>query len=443
MHTSAKHPKVQLEVSVLGYAAQGATYRTGVFRMVDNWARGLAVRTDIDLTFTSLLDPRTAIRSLHYLRTNTGFERAFLPTIKGGNFLGQVDSTFLELARARDVGPLKKLLRRSLAQPLARWERGKRLDAAETASTADIFHSTYWPFPDGIRSRAGKTRYVMTFVDLINLVNSDLSTDGGAFFKKVLGTVHAEDFTVSISAATRKDLLSVRPDLDPARSFVAPLAASELFRPVGDKAQLKQALSKWNLQPESYLLSVCTLERRKNLPRLLEAFEAWTSHSRNKDITLVLTGAAGNAMEAIQKQLADMKARDRVRLLGFVDDAELAPLYQGAVAFAYPSLHEGFGLPVLEALQCGAVVVTSDNSSLPEVAGDAAVYCDAKNIDSIVQALDTALGSETVRADLRRRALLQASKFSWEKSVDILAGVYSKAMGVSSVDSTSQRASAR
>jgi glycosyltransferase involved in cell wall biosynthesis len=90
---------------------------------------------------------------------------------------------------------------------------------------------------------------------------------------------------------------------------------------------------------------------------------------------LVLTGASGNAMDSVRSRLAHSKVKDRLLLTGFVDDADLAPLYQGAVAFAYPSLQEGFGLPVLEALQCGAVVVTANNSALPEVGGDAVIYC--------------------------------------------------------------------
>lgn len=413
---------VLLEVSVLGYAANGAAYRTGVFRMVDEWSKQLAAAPNLNLTFTSLLDPRTALRTTRYLRNSDIAHSRFLPELSAAVALGEVDAFYLELSRNRDVSLPKKILRRGLKELLQAWDRSTSLSPS-LVSGPGIFHATYWPLPEGVR-RGSQRRILMTFVDLINLVNAELSTDKGAFFRSVLDTVQTEDFTVSISEATRRDLLSVRPDLDPKRSFVAPLAASDTFCPVGSTALLEERLARWALRPNGYILSVGTLERRKNLPALLEAFEKWVEEVQDKETLLVLTGASGNSLEAIRSRLASSQVRDRVRLLGFVDDKELAPLYEGALVFAYPSLHEGFGLPVLEALSCGAVVVTSDNSSLPEVAGKAAFYCDAKKVDSIVEALKKAAAADSERPALRAAAIQRASEFSWKKSADVLLGIY-------------------
>jgi|GEM_PF-4103041 len=416
------NPKILFEISVLGYAAHGAAYRTGVFRMVDQWARGLAARADLDLLFGSLLDPRTSLRSQYYWSHSPVLsQRPFAPRTAARSLLQQVDHTFLDLARNPGGSLPKKIIRRGLSEVLRQWEKRGEPDVAAVAARAQIFHANFWPFPKAAR-KATDARFLMTFVDLINLVNPELSTDGGAFYREVLDSMQSDDFTVSISEATRQDVLRACPDLDPKKSFVAHLAASPNFRPVDSKPELADLLSKWGLSPDSYILSVCTLEKRKNLDLLIDAFEAWASRGNSKT-RLVLTGASGNAMDSVRNRLANSKVKDRVLLTGFVDDADLAPLYQGAVAFAYPSLQEGFGLPVLEALQCGAVVVTADNSSLPEVGGDAVIYCNAKKKDSIVEALQTAV-SGTGREELQRKALVQASKFSWEKSVQTLADIY-------------------
>jgi glycosyltransferase involved in cell wall biosynthesis len=416
------NPKILFEISVLGYAAHGAAYRTGVFRMVDQWARGLAARQDLDLLFSSLLDARTSLRSQYYWSHSPGLsQRPFAPRTAARSILQQIDHTFLDLARTPGGSVPKKIVRRGLSEVLRFWEKRGGPDIAAVSSQAQIFHANFWPFPKAAR-KATDTRFLMTFVDLINLVNPELSTDGGAFYRGVLDSLQSDDFTVSISEATRQDVLRACPDLDPKKSFVAHLAASPDFRPVDSKHELSKRLSKWSLAPDSYILSVCTLEKRKNLDLLIDAFEAWASRANSKT-RLVLTGASGNAMDSVRNRLAHSKVKDHVLLTGFVDDADLAPLYQGAAAFAYPSLQEGFGLPVLEALQCGAVVVTADNSSLPEVGGDAVIYCDAKKKDSIVEALQTAMDG-TGRAELQRKALVQAGKFSWEKSVQKLAEIY-------------------
>jgi glycosyltransferase involved in cell wall biosynthesis len=421
-------PKVLFEISVLGFAAQSANFRTGVFRMVDAWAKGLAQKseaeTPCDIQFGSFLDARTQPRSHRYWSQTALRQRPFLPNYSGMNARGALDAQLLQLSRTANASLITKIARRGLSEVLQLWDKALPQPAAPSGSF-DIFHSTFWPFPSRptASARSNRTQYLMTFVDLINLVNPKLSTDGGVFFRSVLDTVHRDDFTLSISEATRRDLLSVRPDLDPAKSFVVHLAASEIFQPQSDAALTKAALRKWALEPETYFLSVCTLERRKNIPRLIEAFEAWASRPGNPRFDLVLTGAYGNATEALQAQIAASPVRDRIRLLGFVDDFDLPALYQGSAAFVYPSLHEGFGLPVLEALQCGARVITANNSSLVEVAGQAATYCDATSKDSIIEALQTA-SDGTNRQGWYKKAIQQASKFSWKQSVRRLKEIY-------------------
>ena len=206
-----------------------------------------------------------------------------------------------------------------------------------------------------------------------------------------------------ISEATAADLVELFPRVA-GRTHVVPLAADERFNPDGRRA---------TIDDRRYVLGVGTLEPRKNLTRLVEAFARLPEELR-EDRLLVLVGALGwdtaDTVEALRRHSA------LVRTPGHVDDEELRALYRGAELFAYPSLYEGFGLPVLEAMASGTPVLTSRSSSLPEVAGDAAVYVDPRSTDSIAQGLREALGDPGRLAALAASGLERASRFSWDRT---------------------------
>lgn len=173
-----------------------------------------------------------------------------------------------------------------------------------------------------------------------------------------------------------------------------------------------------------FILSVGTLEPRKNLRLLLRAFEEFGSrHARTE---LLLVGAKGWGNERFEDAIARHPHRDRIRALGFVPDAELARLYRECALFCYPSLLEGFGLPPLEAMACGAPVVCSGTSSLPEVGGDAALYCDPQDTTSLVRALERGFDERAAR---RALSLAQAAKFSWEKCAADTQAAYREILG--------------
>ena len=193
-----------------------------------------------------------------------------------------------------------------------------------------------------------------------------------------------------ISEATRRALLRRFPK---APAEVTLLAAGEGF---ADAAPARR--------DRPYLLSAATLEPRKNLPRLIEAFaQLPDTHD------LVLVGARGWRNAELDAAIA----RHRVEVTGYVSDEELRSLYAGAAAVAYPSLEEGFGFPILEAMTAGAPVLTSDRSSMPEVAGDAAVYCDPTSVESIRDGLLRVLAD---RERLVAAGRARAREFSWERT---------------------------
>jgi alpha-1,3-rhamnosyl/mannosyltransferase len=156
---------------------------------------------------------------------------------------------------------------------------------------------------------------------------------------------------------------------------------------------------------------MATLEPRKNLPRLIEAFAGLPPELRER-FELVMVGARGWALGALDSSLA--RHADSVRALGFVADDDLPAVYAGASLVAYPSLGEGFGLPVLEAMAAGAPVLTSDRSSLPEVGGDAARYVDPTDVRSIRAGLAALLSDPAALGAMREAGRLQAARFGWD-----------------------------
>jgi glycosyltransferase involved in cell wall biosynthesis len=164
---------------------------------------------------------------------------------------------------------------------------------------------------------------------------------------------------------------------------------------------------------------VGAIQTRKNIARLVEAFE-----SVDRSWRLVLAGASGYGAAEIQARIAASPARDRISIPGYVSPAELGALYRQAAIFAFPSLDEGFGMPVLEAMAAGTPVITSNRSALPEVAGDAAMLVDPLNTESLGAALRELTGKEDLRRDLAQRGKARAACFTWEKAVRETWSVY-------------------
>jgi glycosyltransferase involved in cell wall biosynthesis len=170
---------------------------------------------------------------------------------------------------------------------------------------------------------------------------------------------------------------------------------------------------------ERTILSVGAIQKRKNITRLVEAFE-----TVGADWRLVLAGSAGYGSEEILARIAKSPASGRISVLGYVTAEELAGWYARCSIFAFPSLDEGFGMPVLEAMAAGAPVLTSNRSALPEVAGDAALLVDPENGEALEIALRDLTQSEDLRHDLTRRGRLRAQLFTWEKAVRATWDVY-------------------
>ena len=218
-----------------------------------------------------------------------------------------------------------------------------------------------------------------------------------------------------ISHSTRRDLVERYPRAE-SKAGVLPLAADSHFGEEVDPAAIAAARARYDIA-KPYVLAVGTLEPRKNLVRLIEAFRQLPPDLRDER-QLVLVGPTGWHASAISDELA--AGSSDVRTLGYVPDSDLAPLYRGCELFCYPSLYEGFGLPLLEALQSGAPSLASNSSSLPEIGAGAAVYADPESTADIARNLESLLRSPERRAELASAGPERARAYSWEATATTL-----------------------
>jgi glycosyltransferase involved in cell wall biosynthesis len=210
------------------------------------------------------------------------------------------------------------------------------------------------------------------------------------------------------------------------RVTAVPLGVDASFRQ-HDVAELQPLMRRLGLRSNEYSLCVGTIEPRKNIDRLLTAYEALPSTLR-RNFPLVLAGARGWRSTEIHARIARAESAGWVRYLAFVPEHELPMLYAGARLFVYPSLYEGFGLPVLEAMASGVPVITSNVASLPELVGDAAWLIDPKDTDQIAGSLQELLQNEERRCRARAAGLARSASFTWAECVSKTIAVYLKVM---------------
>ncbi|MBN1936787.1 MAG: glycosyltransferase family 4 protein [Anaerolineae bacterium] len=232
------------------------------------------------------------------------------------------------------------------------------------------------------------------------------------------------DAIVAVSEHTKTDLVRFY-RLPPEKITVIYEAAAPKFVPQPPD-KIEQVRQRYGL-PEYYLLTVCVIEPKKNHTGFLHAFEQFSRAM--PDLYWAIVGSKGWLYESFFGALENSPARTRVILPGYIADADLPAVYAGAQAFVFPSLHEGFGLPPLEAMACGTPVLSSDRSSLPEVCGDAAVYFDPRNTDSMAAAVRRVLADPSLRQSMSGHGLEQAEQFSWAKAASETWQLYQTLQG--------------
>lgn len=266
---------------------------------------------------------------------------------------------------------------------------------------------------------------VVTIHDAIPYIYPQTSTrlDWLIYHAWLPRVVRLIDAIITDSGQSREDIVTHLP-VSPEHIVVVPLAADRRFRPL-PAAEVEPILREIGVE-QPYILYVGALESRKNLPRLLAAYarlRQWSTEWK-----LVIVGARKWKSSPIFETVQQLALEPHVHFTGYVADEHLPALYAGADLFTFPSLYEGFGLPVLEAMACGAPVVTSNSSSLPEVAGDAAILVDPYNVEQIAQAMWLVLSQPALAAEMRAKGLARAAQFTWERTARETAAVYERVL---------------
>lgn len=231
---------------------------------------------------------------------------------------------------------------------------------------------------------------------------------------------------ISVSEFTRRELLELELVDDPDKITVCHNGCDPSFR-VHSNEELAQELAKWGLERGGYILSVATLEPRKNMERLLDAYEALPA-AVARHYPLVLTGADGWKNDSLRQHIARLSLPHRVITTGYLERPQLQSLLAGAGVFAYLSIYEGFGLPLIEAMASGTPVLTSNTTSLKEVAGDSGFTVDPLDVDAIHGGLFALLEDKTLAAAYRDKGLNRATNFSWKRCAEETLGVYREVM---------------
>lgn len=365
---------------------------TGIGRYALELARGLSIRSEIDdLRFYS---------GYRWLRTPDAALRANAP-----------------LAGLRKHVPAKSLAMRTYF-----WLRQRRFDRLTRRDCAEhVLHS-----PNYLLMRhAGPS--VATFHDFswLHFPEHHPRERIELMHREVPRTVERASLLITDSQFVKDEAVQLL-GVSVQRVEVVPLGVDPCFAPRA-RADCAVALARHGLRHGEYLLAVSTLEPRKNLQRLLSAFAVLPASLRQR-YPLVLVGVRGWHTEGIERAAAPLEARGEVRRLGYVDEADLPAIYAAARAFAFVSLHEGFGLPPLEAMASGVPVLSSNASCLPEVLGTAALQVDPLDEEAITGGLQRVLMDEPWRAEAIAAGLSQASRYTWAQCVEQTLAVYQRAL---------------
>jgi glycosyltransferase involved in cell wall biosynthesis len=287
------------------------------------------------------------------------------------------------------------------------------------AGKIDLYHATDFVLPPTLpRTRTLLTVHDLSFVRVPAAASPNLK----AYLDRVVPrSVHRSDHILADSQATKDDLIQLY-NLPAEKITVLLSGVNHRFQCVVDDTGLLITRTKYKIGAAPYIFTIGTVQPRKNYSILIQSLAQLRAHGY--DINLVIAGGRGWLEDPIYATVRQTGMENNVHFIGFADDADLPALYSGAYCCAFPSLYEGFGLPILEAMACGTPVVTSNVSSLPEVAGDAALMVDPYNLDALTDALKRLLDDQQLYQTLVAKGYERIKHFSWEKSARHLKQIY-------------------
>ena len=422
--------KILFDATELSYFLEESGHRAGVFFVALNLFRELKKRKDVELVFycnfkryyflKEVIEKVEEFQGIELLKENSLINLAFAKL----NYVSNLKWIATPLARLAMTGNNKsrhRVIARSVSDvaihnistklkygilSLTRYyenifyQQNKR--NLEQLKDFEIYFSPFSAPSDEILNSKHLKRFRMIH-DIIPILEAGkVPTNKRLWCYRIYNTINQNDFYVTNSECTRKDVLKYF-NLNTNNIKTTLLGANEYFK------QLK------NTTTEKYVFSLCTLGKRKNLIFAIRNFFKFIEKNKIDDLKLVL---AGGVWDKFKKELTNTIGnfdQSKIEVLGYVKDEELPKLYSNALMFIYPSLYEGFGLPVLEAMKCGCPVITSNVSSLPEVIGQAGIQINPENNEELIKAYEKMYYDNFFRELCIERGLIRAKNFSWEK----------------------------
>lgn len=387
--------KLLFDSTELSYYSENSGHRAGVFYVALNLFKELQKR-NIDITFCC--DFRRYYFMKEVLANVEDFKEISL--LKENSFVNGIIAHIIYLMRK---APLK--VRYALLILSRIYDKYFYVESKQNKNQLKDFDVYFSPFtpPSKEIQKADLKRFRMIH-DTIPIIENGFSTSAKDWYYKIYSSINSKDFYVTNSKNTRKDVLKYFPFVSEDHIKTTYLGASEQFYPTDEK-----------IINDKYVFSLCTLGKRKNLEFTIKNFFTFIEKHKIKDLKLVLGGSIWERYKKELNSILDKYDREKVILTGYIDDNNLRKYYSNALCFIYPSLYEGFGLPVLEAMKCGCPVITSANSSLPEVIGEAGIKIDPAKDEELIKAYEKMYYDNFFRELCIERGLIRAKRFSWEK----------------------------
>lgn len=416
------------DISVLGTGFYIPRARTGIFRVIENLAIEL-VKSNAISNFSAGEELGSYFQCSAYLKTMEALDNTPLLKPDVPDSLLAIFNQLQQWSQHGGTGNIQYKINK-LSNILAAKTLARNNLPYETLSLAQIYHSPFHPIPQQVK-KYKNIKNVLTVYDLIPILHPEyFRFNEQKLIRRLLDSIDENTWITAISQATKNDLCNHLPSLNPERVFVTRLAASSMFYQCRDESEKRRVRNKFGIPEGEYILSLSTLEPRKNIAQTIKSFSRLVDQEKMHDLSLVLVGTKGWNFDSIFNAIAENpEVRERIIVTGYAADEDLAPLYSGAMMFVYPSLYEGFGLPPLEAMQCGTPTITSNTSSLPEVVGEAGIMIAPMDEDALCQAMLDIYQSSTLRQKMSVSSLEQARKFSWEKCAEQTIDAYQIALG--------------
>jgi glycosyltransferase involved in cell wall biosynthesis len=425
--------KVLYDINVLGNAYRSNISRTGIFRVIESLAIELNKNRDVDLFFSASNELNNINNCILFLQSNQDlvdvpfyYPIQYKSPLKFAHFIRKVHAFSGNLGKLWPIRKLFVYIEFKFLYLIDKYLIRGHITFGELSDGFDVYHTPFLALPQQNKIIRVKSEFVTIYDMLPILFPHFFSKQTIETLKAVYDSIYKKTWVLCISEKTRQDLLIYKGDLiDHVKVDVTYLAASDFFYKSNNRELNRKVLNRYAIPNNPYALALSTLDPRKNIVQIIDAFADLIDLDGIEDLNLVLVGPFGSDSKKIMMKIKNKSnLKDRIIITGFVPDEELAAIYTEAMMFVYPSFYEGFGLPPLEAMQCGVPVICSNNSSLPEVVGDAGLVLPLQ-IEAWAEAINQV---QTLRTRYAEAATKRLENFTAEASGQALASAYRLAL---------------